>query len=303
MSDRPNETFLARLDRIDRRWIFLMMAIAVAGPIIWVGVTGRTFPETATPAVQGAFDAIERLPEGSKVLISFDFDPASAGELQPMATGFIHHCQLRKHRIYAMTLWAPGSPLIGATLADVIGSDPSYRYGENFVDLGYQAGNEGVMKQVGVDFPKAFPNDSKGTPLARIPMMQGITRLSDFDILISVSAGYPGGKEWVQYGVSPTLTQGHRLPFVAGSTGVQTPQMIPYYPVQMSGILGAIKGAAEYESLVNAKATAPGETVPAKYQEAQRRMAPQLFGHSLMVGLILVGNVIYFAGRRKGAAE
>jgi hypothetical protein len=32
-------------------------------------------------------------------------------------------------------------------------------------------------------------------------------------------------------------------------------------------------------------------------------MAPQLFGHSLMVGLILVGNVIFFAGRRKGAAE
>ena len=53
MSDAPGmprpetgrEPLLRRLDRIDRRWIFLLMAIAVAGPIVWVGVTGQTFPE------------------------------------------------------------------------------------------------------------------------------------------------------------------------------------------------------------------------------------------------------------------
>ena len=304
MASTPNETFLARLDRIDRRWIFLMMALAVAGPIIWVGITGKTFPEKATPAVQGAFDAIEKLPENARVLISFDYAPASAGELQPMATSFVHHCALRHLRIVGMTLWAPGSPLIGSTFTDVIGSDPFYRYGETYADLGYQAGNEGVMKQMGADFAKAFPNDSKGTPVGRVPLLKGIERLEQFDMLISVSAGYPGSKEWVQYGVSPTLTGGKPLPFVTGTTGVQTPQMIPYYPVQMPGILGAIKGAAEYESLVNARMSAakPGEPVQPRFQEAQRRMAPQLVAHTLMVALILVGNVIYFAGRRKGAA-
>ncbi|MFM8873288.1 MAG: hypothetical protein ACKOJI_08055, partial [Phycisphaerales bacterium] len=50
-----------RIDRIDRRWIFLAMFLAVAVPILWVGITGRTFPETPTPAVQGAFDALESL--------------------------------------------------------------------------------------------------------------------------------------------------------------------------------------------------------------------------------------------------
>jgi hypothetical protein len=30
-------------------------------------------------------------------------------------------------------------------------------------------------------------------------------------------------------------------------------------------------------------------------------MAPQLFGHVLMVALIVAGNVIFFAGRRKEA--
>ena len=57
---------LARLDRIDRRWIFLAMFVAVAAPILWVGVTGKTFPEAPTPAVQGAFDAVECLPESER---------------------------------------------------------------------------------------------------------------------------------------------------------------------------------------------------------------------------------------------
>jgi len=40
--------------------------------------------------------------------------------------------------------------------------------------------------------------------------------------------------------------------------------------------------------------------VAPKYREAQRRMAPQLFGHLLMVALIVAGNTLFFMGR-KGA--
>ena len=80
MAPRDGQSsFLQRLDRIDRRWIFLAMLLAVAAPILWVGVTGKTFPEEPTPAVQGAFDAVEALPADARVLISMDFDPASAG--------------------------------------------------------------------------------------------------------------------------------------------------------------------------------------------------------------------------------
>ena len=296
-------SIFARLDRIDRRWIFLAMFVAVAAPILWVGVTGKTFPEAPTPAVQGAFDAVESLPPGARVLVSMDFDPASAGELQPMATAILRHCAMRGHSICTMTLWPAGGPIIDATLKDVLGSRPEYRYGENFVNLGFQAGNEGVMKQVNADMSAAFPTDARRTPLADLPVMKGIRRIADFDLLVSVSAGYPGAKEWVQFTVSATLTSGKPLRFVAGSTGVQTPQLIPYYPNQMAGILGAIKGAAEYEYLVNeaVRKADPSAIVPAKFQEAQRRMAPQLFGHVLMVALIVLGNVVFFGLRNREA--
>ena len=70
---------------LDRRWIYLAMMLAVALPILWNGVTGKTFPESPTPPSQACFDAVEALPEGSRVLVSFDYDPASEGELAPMA--------------------------------------------------------------------------------------------------------------------------------------------------------------------------------------------------------------------------
>ncbi len=293
----------ARLDRIDRRWIFLAMFVAVAAPILWVGVTGKTFPEAPTPAVQGAFDAVESLPSGARVLVSMDFDPASAGELQPMATAIVRHCVLRGHRICAMTLWPAGGPIIDGTMQDVLGDRPDWTYGERWVNLGYRAGFEGVMKQMNSRVSLAYATDVRQTPLEEIPMLKGITGIADFDLLVSISAGYAGAKEWVQYSVSPTLTGAKPLRFVAGSTGVQTPQLIPYYPNQMAGILGAIKGAAEYEYLVNeaVRKADPAAVVPPKFQEAQRRMAPQLFGHVLMVALIVLGNVVFFGLRAREA--
>ena len=94
-SARP---WFERLDRIDRRWIFLLMFLAVSGPVLWIGITGKTLPEAPTLAARSVFQEIDQLPARSLVLISFDYDPASAGELQPMATSLVRqsvNCAMR----------------------------------------------------------------------------------------------------------------------------------------------------------------------------------------------------------------
>ncbi len=78
-------------------------------------------------------------------------------------------------------------------------------------------------------------------------MMREVRSVQDVDLLVNVSAGYPGSKEWVQYAVDALPA----IRIVAGCTGVQAPLMYPYIPKQLTGLLGAIKGAAEYEFLVN----------------------------------------------------
>ena len=83
------------LKNLDRRWIFLLMLLAVALPILFQA----QFPEKPTGLARAVFDEIEALPAGAKVLLSFDFDPASEGELGPMATAFVRDCDEKQLKI------------------------------------------------------------------------------------------------------------------------------------------------------------------------------------------------------------
>lgn len=290
--------FITILEGLDRRWIFLAMALSVVGPILIIGITGKTLPETPTPAAQAVYNAIEALPAGSPVLLSFDFDPASGGELLPMATSLVHQCAARGHRMIFIALWPLGPQMVDETIKRVIRADyPHLKEGVDYVNLGFQAGNEAVMKVMLTDFTKAFPTTKSGIAVGDVVALKGMQRVADFPLLITISAGYPGAKEWIQYVVS---SSGGKIKMVTGCTGVQTPQLYPYYPTQLNGMLGAIKGAAEYEALVNLS-LAPKDSsapVPAKYLEAQRRMGPQLGAHLLMVSLIILGNIAFFAQRK-----
>jgi len=275
------------------------MGLAVAVPIL----LQSRFPEKPTAIAKHAFDTINDLPDGSRVLLAFDFDPASEPELGPMASSLTRHAAMRGYKMYFITLWPFGTQMLTDKIREVILADfPQLVEGTDWVNLGFQAGNEAIMTQAKSDFKRTFPRDVRGIAVAQIPMMDEIRTTRDFACLIAVSAGYPGGKEWVQYVVTPERGSATPLKAVVGCTGVQTPQLFPYYPGQLDGLIGAIKGAAEYETLVNAEAErrTPGAPVPAKYLEAVRRMGPQMVAHVLMVSLIVLGNVIYFVGRRRG---
>jgi hypothetical protein len=286
--------FLPTLRTLDRRWIFLLMLWAVLVPIYFVGVTGRTFPEIPSALAQTTFDEIDHLHEGDPVLLAFDYDPGSEGELGPMATAFVKQCAEKKLKMYFMALWPIGSQMADATIDKVLKADfPRLVYGQDYVNLGFKSGNEGVIKIIITNLRELYTTDSRGTAVQDIPMMQGIESIQQMKLIINISAGYPGTKEWVQYAVIPYPD---RIRLVAGTTGVQATQMYPYVPRQLPGLLGAIKGAAEYEKLVVDKYGGPNPDP--KYLEALRRMGPQLVAHLLVILLIVVANILYFMDRR-----
>jgi hypothetical protein len=246
---------------------------------------------------QAVFDEIEQLREGDPVLLSFDFDPASAGELMPMATAFVKHAAAKKLKLYFMALWPVGPQMIDDTINKVIRADyPEMVYGRDYVNLGFKSGLEGVIKVIVTNLRELYTTDSRGTALQDIPMMRGIENIQQMKLIINVSAGYAGTKEWVQYAVTPYPD---RIRLVAGCTGVQAPELYPYIPRQLPGLLAAIKGAAEYEKLVVDKYGGP--TPDPKYLDGLRRMGPQLVAHLLIIGLIIVANILYFLDKRREA--
>jgi hypothetical protein len=271
-------SFGDKLEKLDRRWIFLLVGLLVLLPLL--------FPLKLPIAVSGPasrfYAAVEKVPDGSIVVISGDFDPASAPELMPMTNTAVRHLFKKNCRIIALELWPGGPPLVDGVLHK-IGGEMGKKYGTDYVNLGYKSGNEVVMLAFGGTFAGTFPNDYSGTAVTTLPLMQDVDNFDGVKLLINISAGTPGTKEWVQQ------AQGrYHIPMVSGSTAVQTPELYPYLQSgQLLGLLGGMAGAAEYE-----KST--GFLGP-----ATKGMDAQSSAHVFIMFLILLGNAIYFS--RRGA--
>ena len=73
MAEAEKKTFVQKLGAVDRRIVFLLIGLAVLIPIIMEYTTAIP----TSPLVQNLFDKVESLPEGSKVLMSFDYGPST----------------------------------------------------------------------------------------------------------------------------------------------------------------------------------------------------------------------------------
>ncbi|MDH4158006.1 MAG: hypothetical protein OEW00_12100 [candidate division Zixibacteria bacterium] len=272
---------------VDRRVIFLFIFVAVAAPILFP----VTFSEKASPVVKAIFNKVESLPAGSKVLLSFDFDPAMAPEVQPMANAISRHCLYKGHKVIFMSLWATGQALLTQSLQDfILPGFPEKRNAVDWVNIGYKAGNEGVLNVIITDFRKMFPTDVNTVPLDSIKIFDDIKSCKDLDLVVSIGGGKPGPKEWILFVGDPG-----NVPIGVGTAAVVAPQLYPYYPAQVVGILGGVKGAAEYEYTLKethsrfADMDTPG----------LRMMGPQTLAHVVIMSFIIIGNIIYIAGRRR----
>jgi hypothetical protein len=274
----------------DRRWIFLAMGLIVVG-LYAAGITAALPHSTY---VDSFYDTIEDLPEGSIVMLSADFDPASAAELLPMYQGVIHHLLSRKLRIVNVATWPAAPPYTQQEFARIA---PEYgvAYGVDWVELGFLPGDDVAMGNIGQSLRTAYPRETReGRPYDEVPLLSEVSeRMQGVSVLITMSAGYPGILEWIaQVGGRYEVT------ILAGTTAVQTPDLFAFYPKQVAGFLGAATGATQYLQLVNEIVTEGAVT--GIMEENQKRMLVQSWGHMLIIVLIVIGNVIYFATRSRG---
>ncbi len=268
-----------RLLRIDRRIIFLLVAALTLTFILHpVGLAIRVSPE-----VQNIYDHIQKLPEGSVFLLSMDFDPASKPELSPMAVGLLRHAFARRLRVMAMTLWVTGTGLAEETVTRAA-REAGVTPGVDYVFLGYTPGTVNVIINMGQDLAKTFPKDHYGKPIAGLPMMQGIKTLRDVQYMVCLGAGSPGVEAWYVYG-----KEKYGFELGGGVTAVSAAGLYPLLQTgQINGLMGGLRGAAEYETLTGRRG------------QATAGMDAQSATHALIILLILVGNIGYLASRRRG---
>ena len=279
--------WIEKVGNLDRRMIFVMIALAVIIPL----VLGLVFPVYPSKIVTDAFEQMEALPPGGRVLLSLDYGPATAPENQPMASAVARHALARDCKLYVMALWATGPGQANILINNVLRSEfPDKVEGVDWVHLGYKAGNQGLINAILSNLKGMYTTDSEGRAIDEIPMMEDILDLTDFDIIMCIGSGFPGMKEWVQFA-------GDRgnIPIAGGVTAVEAPLLYPYYPKQLKGLMGGLQGAAEYEaSLVRRypQFRRTGET-------AVRLMGPQAVAHTVIILFVLIGNLAFFFERRR----
>ena len=277
---------------MDRRWLFLLVFRGVAMPILFpIGL-----PVTTTASTRAAFDFVEGLKPGDTVLLSFDYGPSSAPENDPMAEGFMRQCFVRKIRVIVIALY----PLGGLTLANnsvarVTAEFPNLRYGEDYVNLGYKDGAQAVMRSLDKGFAGPFPVDVHGTPIANIPIMRDVHSVRDVSVVYSVATGLIG-EFWV--------TQMHPqsgTPVIVGPTAVGAPKYYAYLNAgQMVGMVGGMKGAAEYEKLLASKHTELAQFYKStRGFTATKGMDGQTVIHFVIILFIVIGNVAYMQSKKK----
>jgi len=269
---------MAKIGEIDRRWIFL----AVAAALVVTVAFPFDQPITPSPSVKGVYDYIEGLEEGSTVLIATDFDPQAQAELRPITLALLHHCFRRNIRPLGMTFWSEGRKL-GQRLFEEVARQYGKRSGTDFAYLGYKPGAMSqVITNMGESFVSTFRQDATGQPTSSMPIFQQVRSLRDLDLIVDLAAGETVGA-WIAYGGDK-----YGVPMGAGCTAVVGPDLYVYTNSgQLNGIIAGLRGAADYEALLDS----PGQGIAG--------MSAQSTVHAVIVLFVIVGNVVYFLGRRK----
>ena len=275
--------FILKLGKVDRRWIFLIIGIAVLIPILKpLGMPIR--PSDSSQKVYSFIN--DSLANNSKVLLSLEYSPSTKPENHPMTISIMRHLFSKGHKIYITCLWPDGEFMAQDAIKEIAIdelSKDSLVYGLDYVLLGYRPGAEAVVKGIVSNIRQLYTVDARQIKVEDIPMMDGVNKFEDFDFLFSISSGTPGTTEWVQYAADPT-----GVPMSSGVTSIQVNEMMPYVQSgQMIGILAGMPGAAEYEKLTDHPGTATSG------------MDAQSIAHLVIVLFIVLGNVSYFIERSR----
>jgi len=281
---------------LDRRIIYLIVFLCVLLPLLFP----MKIPFTETQEVKDAFNDIEALEPGSVVLISCDYGPSTIPENYTMYQALLHQCFRKDIRVIAMCLVTNGASLGNKGLKEAAEFEnppgnrlyPDLEYGTDYAYLGYKAGGTAVMLGIGQSFTSTFPEDFESRPLADMPLFNEIKALGDVDYIFDIaSVGYP--EFWVSY-----ASERENVPLSVNCTAVSAAQYYPYYQSrQFRGLVGGMKGTAEYEQLVGM------EEIIGRVPDATRGMDSQSAVHIFIVLAIIVANFFYFMKLRYDDTE
>jgi hypothetical protein len=244
-------SFYERMMNLDRRWVYLVIGVVVVVTAIWPFAV----PLYVTPETKSVYDFVESLVPEEVLMIGVDYDPAALAELHPMSYTITRQCFAKDVKLLLVCLHQNGPGMVEQVVAQVAEEYDKVN-GIDYVYLGYKPYPGITILAMGQNFRIPFPEDYYGTPLDSLPMMRNITNFDNVKAILNISAG-SGTEYWINYANGRYNAQ-----LAIGVTGVMTSDYYPFLQSgQIFGLIGGMKGAAEYEYLGRIHLQREGRTV------------------------------------------
>ncbi len=315
---------------LDRKWLYIMLLASVLIPFL-LKMTYNTYE---TREVEQVYNELERIYEYNMshpddiraIWLAMDYSPGTNAELDPMVFAILRHAFLRKIPVLAWTGLQDNITLAERNL-NLIAKDYGAVYGKDYIYFGWPyPWLQGVIG-CNSNIRGFFRVDYYGNDTTKMPILDQIPNYSKVDVIITISGtAYP--RLYVTYANGL-----FKKKIATGTTAVSAAEFYPYLQSgQMIGLLGGLKGAAEYEQMaerleqsvlkqdvseymVNLYKDKDNSKYDEKYfkpsystnelkmsverrKQARRGMAPQAGAHFLVIALIMVGNICFFIKRK-----
>ncbi len=284
--------FIEKLTRIDRRIIYLVLAVVVILPLVFP----RVLKVRAMTPVEKLFEAIDDTPSDKAIMLDCSYAPQIKPEIEPMTIAILRHAFTRRHKVLVLCLYVQMLGLAQKALTQVVGEFNSVAtthvdsivYGRDYVFLGWTPPPIIPILGMGESIVGVYPVDYYGNQTDTLELMREIKNYNDISILVALS-GSSIPKTWAAYAQNRF---GVRVG--VGCTAVSGADFYTFYQTgQFTGLMVGMKGAAEYEELVDSRLNVEGRRL------ASEAMPSLTYAHLVIIIFIVIGNIGFFYTRRR----
>ncbi|MBW6513301.1 MAG: hypothetical protein K0B87_00885 [Candidatus Syntrophosphaera sp.] len=272
--------FFERLQRLDRRWIYIVVALAIIIPLL-IPYNSDNVTSASTENVYQMIDSFAGR-EDRAILMSFYHDASTMPELYPMQIAILRHCFERNVKVFLLSFLPTGAPIIDMAVNSVKEEYPNIKSGTDYCNFGYIPIALAMPTVIGMgdNISTAVPTDAEGRKTENLPIMKGINNYNEMNLVIEFSGSIAGGY-WLTYARPKFGTN-----IAVGVTAVMAADQYPYLQTgQFIGMLAGLKGAAEYEKLVEVFAAyrAPGDRLFTQSLNGEKIVPGRAFSKDVLV--------------------
>ncbi|MEK7276072.1 MAG: hypothetical protein AAB427_01870, partial [Chloroflexota bacterium] len=248
-------------------------------------------PTVLSPAAVDFISALDNLPADQPVLVAFEYEPASTGELNPGVDAALTHLLRRGLRVVAVSTFPTGAVLAQDALdRAAVETDIADGYGVKYINLGYIPGGASGLGQFAASPKTTLLTDFRDAKYPwNLDITKGVRTAKDFSLVVVAAATAGSAQAWIEQ-VQPAA----KIKIAVVSSAAAEPLLYPYYAgggKQIAGMITGLYGAAAYDE-VTGRATLLAQRDPAY----AARWPAYALGLVTAGGMLIIGGLVGAAG-------